>query len=78
MYKNKKDECVLCGKNSDITKEHHPTKALIKNVIYNNYLVFPTCKQCNNSLSFNEEFLVDFVAYYNYYYLFLVKKLIVK
>ena len=40
MYKNKKSECVLCGASgSEITKEHHPTKSLIINKIYNNYLV---------------------------------------
>lgn len=70
MYKNKKSMCVLCGSRGiKITKEHHPTKTLIdNNRIYSNYLVFPTCEQCNNGLSFNEEFLIDFINYYNYYF----------
>lgn len=69
MYKNKRSECVLCGASGhEITKEHHPTKSLIINKIYNNYLVMPTCKHCNNSLSFNEEVLVDLIEYYKYHY----------
>ena len=69
MYKGKNIECVLCGKNNcKLTKEHHPTKGLIENKIYCEYLVFPTCYDCNNYYSQCEQILISIIYYYDYFY----------
>lgn len=69
MYKEKNIECVLCGKNDcKLTKEHHPTKGLIENKIYCEYLMFPTCYECNHFYSQGEQILISIMYYYSHFY----------
>lgn len=53
--KTKQQLCVLCGINTATTKEHVPPKTIFLYPRPSNLITVPSCKQCNNGTSKNDE-----------------------
>jgi hypothetical protein len=51
-----KDRCVHCGGPNE-TDDHVPSKVLLDEPYPDNLIVCPSCAQCNNGLSSDEEYL---------------------
>ena len=58
MAKNRKiTECVYCGSLKDITTDHIPPKNLFPSPRPNNLITVPSCKECNQKASKDDEYL---------------------
>ena len=57
MVKNKKiGECVYCGKKGEISDDHIPPKNLFPPPRPNNLITVPSCKECNQTPSKDDEY----------------------
>lgn len=51
-----KTSCVYCGKSLGTTRDHIPSKNLFPDTREIDFITVPSCYECNNSLSKDEEF----------------------
>jgi hypothetical protein len=51
-------ECVYCGKEGYVTDEHTPQKNLFPSPRPSNLITVPSCEECNNKASMDNEYLL--------------------
>lgn len=56
MTKNKRGECVYCGKIANLTHDHIPPKNLFAKPLPSNLITVPCCYTCNNKASKDDEY----------------------
>jgi cation transport regulator ChaB len=55
-------ECVYCGRNSPLTKDHVIPRSLFVSPFPPNLITVPCCEQCNNLKSRDEDYLRDLLT----------------
>ena len=64
---NKKGQfkCIYCYKQAD-SREHIPSKIFLNEPYATNLAILPSCTNCNNSYSENEQYLACLIDYVQY------------
>ncbi|MBC8484970.1 MAG: hypothetical protein H8D45_02905 [Bacteroidetes bacterium] len=60
--RNKKGECVYCGKMKSITKDHIPPKCLFSKPRPNNLISVPSCESCRIKYTKDDEYFKNMLA----------------
>ena len=60
--RNRRGECVYCGRIREITKDHIPPKALFGTPRPNNLISIPCCRDCNGDASKDDEYFKNALA----------------
>lgn len=58
MKKQSSTQCIFCGK-AAFTQDHIPTKSLLEKPYPPNLFTVPSCKNCNQSFSLDEEYFLN-------------------